>query len=248
MDAGAVTEAMLGKLTDPEHRSGPMLALFRALTVPALARLLADKSVRGGPDAGLHAGDAGRDRRRLGQARRHRRAVAGHAGGAGAAVRRAGAGGDGARRAEGLPDREGEGLPAAGGAGAGARRPRGADRQPEGGGGGRGPRAAARRGEGADPRRHRGAAVGADAAGAARRRGAGRDRGRDRAARERRRRGVPAAVGGGGGVRAVRSEEAFRRRGEYCSGSASMACATAARPRAGDDLAWPRGARRGGAA
>jgi tetratricopeptide (TPR) repeat protein len=44
MDAGAVAEAMLGKLTDPEHRSGPMVALFRALTVPVLERLLADKA------------------------------------------------------------------------------------------------------------------------------------------------------------------------------------------------------------
>ena len=43
MDAGAVAEAMLGKLTDPEHRSGPMTGLFRALTVPVLERLLADK-------------------------------------------------------------------------------------------------------------------------------------------------------------------------------------------------------------
>ena len=44
MEAAAVTEAMVARLTDPEHRSGPMLALFRALTTPTLRRLLADKA------------------------------------------------------------------------------------------------------------------------------------------------------------------------------------------------------------
>ncbi len=44
MEALAVTEAMVARLTDPEHRTGPMLALFRALTKPTLRRLLADKA------------------------------------------------------------------------------------------------------------------------------------------------------------------------------------------------------------
>ena len=46
MDAEAVAEAMLGKLTDREHTSGPTVALFRALTVPTLQRLLADRASR----------------------------------------------------------------------------------------------------------------------------------------------------------------------------------------------------------
>ena len=44
MDARAVVEAMLGKLTAPEHRTVPMLALYRAVTTPTLVRLLADKA------------------------------------------------------------------------------------------------------------------------------------------------------------------------------------------------------------
>jgi tetratricopeptide (TPR) repeat protein len=42
MNAEGVTAAMIAKLTDPAHRSGPMLALFRAVTVPVLRRALAD--------------------------------------------------------------------------------------------------------------------------------------------------------------------------------------------------------------
>ncbi len=44
MDAAAVTEAMLAKLKLPEHRAAPMQTLFRKLTTPTLARLLADKA------------------------------------------------------------------------------------------------------------------------------------------------------------------------------------------------------------
>ncbi|PJN95997.1 hypothetical protein CNY89_05165 [Amaricoccus sp. HAR-UPW-R2A-40] len=44
MDAAAVTEGMLAGLTEREHRDPAMQALFRALTRPALERLLADKA------------------------------------------------------------------------------------------------------------------------------------------------------------------------------------------------------------
>lgn len=44
MDAAAITEAMLARLTEPEHRAPEMQALFLALTQPTLERLLADKS------------------------------------------------------------------------------------------------------------------------------------------------------------------------------------------------------------
>ena len=44
MDAAAVTEGMLAGLTEREHRDPAMQALFRALTQPALERLLADKA------------------------------------------------------------------------------------------------------------------------------------------------------------------------------------------------------------
>ena len=64
MNAAAVTEAMLAKLKLPEHRTAPMQTLFRELTTPTLARLLADKASRP-TDAGLHAGGA----RRTGQTR-----------------------------------------------------------------------------------------------------------------------------------------------------------------------------------
>ncbi len=43
MDAAATTEAMLARLTDPEHRAPAMQGLFRALTTPTLTTLLADK-------------------------------------------------------------------------------------------------------------------------------------------------------------------------------------------------------------
>jgi tetratricopeptide (TPR) repeat protein len=44
MDAHAVTEAMVAKLTEREHRTGAMLDLFRRLTEPALRRVLADNA------------------------------------------------------------------------------------------------------------------------------------------------------------------------------------------------------------
>jgi hypothetical protein len=44
MDAAAVTEGMLAGLTEREHRDPAMQELFRALTQPALERLLADKA------------------------------------------------------------------------------------------------------------------------------------------------------------------------------------------------------------
>ena len=45
MDAAAVTEAMLAKLTGVEQRAAPMQALFRTLTQPTLSRLLTDKNL-----------------------------------------------------------------------------------------------------------------------------------------------------------------------------------------------------------
>lgn len=46
MDAAAITQSMLAKLTAPEYR--PMATLFRALTQPALERLLSDKDFAAG--------------------------------------------------------------------------------------------------------------------------------------------------------------------------------------------------------
>lgn len=46
MDATTITQSMLAKLTAPEYR--PMAALFRALTQPALQRLLMDKDFAAG--------------------------------------------------------------------------------------------------------------------------------------------------------------------------------------------------------
>ena len=59
MDAAAVTEAMLGKLTDPEHRRGPMIGAVPGADGAGAGAAARRQGLRGRPDAGLHAGDAG---------------------------------------------------------------------------------------------------------------------------------------------------------------------------------------------